>query len=238
MDEVKAMSRAGETVGKAVGSGWLAVRRGAKRAGQASAEATIRAAQATDRKLTERGVAPQQLSQAVAEGAELARQEVVKTTRRTRKKLARTAKHTRKELAKAAKQARKDARKSKPAKRAEKTAKQAKADAKRMRATLKAEAARLKERAREEAVAMKLAEAPKKRRRWPKVLLMTVAAAGVAYVVRAMTSQPEPTPVPEPRHRAGTDSPETTDSPESTESASNNGQRNGLPTKESSTKQG
>jgi len=231
MDEVKAMSRAGETVGKAVGSGWLAVRRGAKRAGQASAEATIRAAQATDRKLTERGVAPQQLSQAVAEGAELARQEVVKTTRRTRKKLARTAKHTRKELAKAAKQARKDARKSKPAKRAEKTAKQAKADAKRMRATLKAEAARLKERAREEAVAMKLAEAPR-RRRWPKVLLLTVAAAGVAYVVRAMTSQPEPTPVPEPRHRADTDD------EQSTESASNNGQRNGLPTKESSTKQG
>ncbi|MCT2586538.1 hypothetical protein [Actinophytocola gossypii] len=228
MDEVKAMSRAGETVGKAVGSGWLTVRRSARRAGQAGAEATVRAAKSTDRKLTERGVAPQHLTQALSEGAELARQEIGKTTRRTRKKLARTAKHTRKELAKAAKKANKDARKSKPAKRAGKSAKQAKADAKRMKASLKAEAARLKERAREEAVAMKLAETPKKRRRWPKVLLLAVVAGGVAYVVRSRTSAaPQPTPVPEPRPRA--DSPESA----SSESSSPNGQ----PTNKESTKQ-
>src|SRR5262245_6818468 len=68
MDDVKAMTKAGETVGKAVDSGWLAVRRSAKRAGQASADATTKAAHAADRKLTERGVAPQQLAAALAEG--------------------------------------------------------------------------------------------------------------------------------------------------------------------------
>ncbi|HEY7595775.1 MAG TPA: hypothetical protein VH969_21675 [Actinophytocola sp.] len=198
MDDVKAMTRAGETVGKAVGSGWLAVRRSAKRAGQASADATTKAAHAADRKLTERGVAPQQLAVALAEGAGVARQEVVKTTRRARKKLARRAKHTRKDLAKAAKQARKDARKSKPAKRMSKSAKQARKDAKAMQASLKADLGRLKTQATEQAAAMKLIDAPKKRRRWPKVMLLLVIAAGVAYVVRGKTPTPEPTPVPEP----------------------------------------
>jgi hypothetical protein len=218
MDDVKAMTRAGETVGKAVGSGWLAVRRSAKRAGQASADATTKAAIAADRKLTERGVAPQQLATALAEGAEVARQEVVKTTRRARKKLARTAKHTRKELAKAAKQAKKDAKKSKSAKRVSKSAKQAKKDAKELRASLKAEIARLKTQAKDQAAAMKHAGAPKKRR-WPKVLLLGVVAAGVTYVVRSKAATPEPTPVPEPRHRANESS------PEGSASSAANGQR-------------
>jgi lipopolysaccharide export system protein LptC len=218
MDDVKAMTRAGETVGKAVGSGWLAVRRSAKRAGQASADATSKAAHAADRKLTERGVAPQQLASALAEGAEVARQEVVKTTRRARKKLMRKAKHTRKELAKAAKHARKDAKKSKSAKQVSKSARQAKKDAKEMKATLKAEMARLKTQAKEQATAMKQAGAPKKRR-WPKVMLLGIAVAGVAYVVRSKAATPEPTPVPEPRHRANESS------PEGSSSSAANGQR-------------
>jgi hypothetical protein len=222
MDDVKAMTRAGETVGKAVGSGWLAVRQSAKRAGQASAEATTKAAHAADRKLTERGVAPQQLAVALAEGAEVARQEVAKTTRRARKKLARTAKHTRKELAKAAKQARKDAKKSKPARRAAKSAKQARKDAKELKASLKGEMVRLKTHAKEQAVAMKLAEAPKKRRRWPKVLLLAVVAAGVTYVVRSKSATPETAPLPEPRHRADETSPEDS---AAESSAAANGQR-------------
>jgi hypothetical protein len=230
MDDVKAMTRAGETVGKAVGSGWLAVRRSAKIAGQASADATTKAAHAADRKLTERGVAPQQLATALAEGAEVARQEVVKTTRRARKKLARTAKHTRKELAKAAKQARKDAKKSKPAKQMSKSAKQARKDARELQASLRAELVRLKTQAKEQAVAMKLAEAPKKRRRWPKVLLLAVVAGGVAYVVRSRSATPEPAPLPEPRHRAGEDSSEDS----APASAAANGQR---PEKKSTSKQ-
>jgi hypothetical protein len=228
MDDVKAMTRAGETVGKAVGSGWLAVRRGAKRAGQASADATSKAAHAADRKLTERGVAPQHLAVALAEGAEVARQEVVKTTRRARKKLARTAKHTRKELAKAAKHARKEAKKSKPAQRAMKSAKQARHEAKELKASLKSEMARLKTQAKEEAAAMKLAGAPKRRRRWPKVLMLAVVAAGVTYVVRSRSATTEPTPVPEPRHRA-----DETSSEDSASSAAN-GQR----PQKSTTKQG
>jgi hypothetical protein len=229
MDDVKAMSRAGETVGKAVGSGWLAVRRGARRAGQASADATIRAAHAADQKLTERGVAPQQLGAALAESAVLARQEVAKTTRRTRKKLARKAKHTRKDLMRAAKQARKDAKRSRPVQRGAKAAKRAKADVRRTKATLRAEAARLKTMARDEAVALKLMEAPKKRRRWPKVLLLAVVAAGITYVVRSKSTSQEPTPVPEPRHRVDTD-----EEQESTESGNGNVAHNGRATQQES----
>ncbi len=188
MDDVKAMNRAGETVGKAVSTGLLAARRGAKRAGQAGAEATSRAAHTADRKLTERGVAPRQLAEALAEGAEVARHEVARTTRRARRKLAKTAKHTRKDLAKAAKQARKDALKSKAVKQAQKSAKQAKADAKALKASFKADAQKLRMRAKEEAAALK-AESPKRKRRWPKLLLLMIVAGGVAVVARGKTAQ-------------------------------------------------
>jgi hypothetical protein len=196
MDDVKAMTRAGETVGKAVSSGWQATRRGAKRAGQAGVDATSKAAHNADRKLTERGVAPRQLAEALAEGAEVAKQEVVKTTRRARRRLAKKAKHTRKDLAKAAKQARKDAKKSKAAKQAHRSAKQAKADAKKLKSTIKAEASRLKTRAQEEAAALKLAETPKRKRRWPKLLLFGIVAGGIAYVVRSKAAQQEAVPAP------------------------------------------
>jgi hypothetical protein len=231
MDDVKAMTRAGETVGKAVGSGWLATRRGAERAGQAGVEAASRAAKTADRKLTERGLAPRQLSEAIAEGAEVARQEVVKTTRRARRKLAKTAKHTRKDLAKAAKQARKDAGKSKTAKRARKSAKQARADAKKLKASFKVEAAKLRQRAQDEAVALKLMDAPKRKRRWPKFLLLAAIAGGVAYVVRSKAAaQQEAVPEP-PKDEPAKPEVKTTE-----EQASANGQRNGQ-TQKSSTKQ-
>jgi hypothetical protein len=216
MDDMKAMTRAGETVGKAVSSGWVAARRGAKRAGQAGVDATSRAAHTADRKLTERGVAPKQLAEALAEGAEVARQEVAKTSRRARRKLAKTAKHTRKDLAKAAKQARKDAAKSKAVKQAQKSAKQAKADAKQLKSSLKAEAARLKARAQEEAAA--LAESsPKRKRRWPKLMLLAIIVGGVAYVVRSKAAQQqEDVPAPRPAEPA---KPETAE-----EAAAKNGQ--------------
>jgi hypothetical protein len=147
MDDVKAMTRAGETVGKAVSSGWLAARRSAKRAGQTGAEV-------------------------LADGVEVARQEVKKTSRRARRKLAKTAKHTRKDLAKAAKQARKDVAKSKAAKQARKM----KTDA-----------------------AAKLANEPKQRkRRWPKLMLLAIVASGIAYVVRGRAAAQQES-VPEPR---------------------------------------
>ena len=220
-DDVNTMTRAGETVGKAVGSGWVAARRNAKRAGKAGAEAAVRAAHAADKKLTERGVAPQQVTDALLESAEVARQEVAKATRRTRRKLAKTTQHTKKELAKAAKQARKEAKNSKAAKHVVKSAKQAKKDAKEMRSAIKAEIATLKSRAKE-------VDGGKKKRRWPKVVLMAIVATDVAYVVRGrMAAQQEPTPVPKPRRR---------DEPESTDSAkpSTNGERNGAQAKNES----
>ena len=92
------------------------------------------------------------------------------------------------------------------------------AELQRVIADQRAEMARLKAQAKDQAVAMKLADAPKKRR-WPKVLLLGVVAAGVAYVVRSKAATPEPTPVPEPRHRANESS------PEGTASSAANGQR-------------
>lgn len=191
MDDVKAMTRAGETVGKAVGSGWRTARRNAKRAGLAGAEATSRAAHAADRKLTERGLAPRQVAEALAESAEVARQEVVKSSRRARRKLSKTAKHTRKDLAKAAKQARKDAAKSKTAKKAAKSVKQAKAEAKRLKTQVKADAKALRAKA--------SGEQPKSKRRWPKLMLLVIVASGIAYVVRSKATAQEEQPVPEPR---------------------------------------
>lgn len=224
MDDVKAMTRAGETVGKAVGSGWRSARQNAKRAGLAGADVTSRAAQAADRKLTERGFAPRQVAEAIAEGAEVARQEVAKTTRRARRKLAKTAKHTRKDLAKAAKRARRDASKSKTAKQTRKSVKQAKADAKKLKAQFRTEAAKLKTRAKVAAGAE-----PKQKRRWPKVILFAIIAGGIAYVVRGKVAAQQHA-APEPRR----DEPVTPEQ-EQTDSAAN-GQLNGQTQKSSSTK--
>ena len=222
MDDVKAKNRAGETVGKAVGSGWRSARHNAKRAGLASAEATSRAAHAADRKLTERGFAPRQVADAIAEGAEVARQEVAKTTRRARRKLAKTAKHTRKDLAKAAKQARKDAAKSKPAKRARKSAKQAKVEAKALKSQVKADAKALKSRAAG-------TDQPKRKRRWPKLMLLAIVAGGVAYVVRGKSAERQEA-VPEPH----TDEPAKPETQKA--DAASNGQLNGQTQKSSSAK--
>ena len=55
MDEVKAMTHAGETVGRAVGTGLRTLRQGAVQVGQAGAEAAARAATAAEQKLAETG---------------------------------------------------------------------------------------------------------------------------------------------------------------------------------------
>ena len=89
--------------------------------------------------------------------------------------------------------------------------------------------ARLKTQAKEQAAAMKLADAPKKRkRRWPKVMLLGIVAAGVAYVVRNRAATPEPTPF----RSHGTA--RTSRHPEDSASAAANGQR----PQKSPTKQG
>jgi len=55
MDEVRAMSHAGETVGRAMGTGLRTVRRGAVGVSHAGVEAAARAAVAAERKLAEAG---------------------------------------------------------------------------------------------------------------------------------------------------------------------------------------
>ena len=55
MDEVKAMTHAGETVGRAMGTGLRKMRHGAVGVGHAGAEAAARAATAAERKLAESG---------------------------------------------------------------------------------------------------------------------------------------------------------------------------------------
>jgi type II secretory pathway pseudopilin PulG len=92
MDEVKAMTHAGETVGRAMGSGLRTLRRGAVQVGQAGAEAAAQAAAAMEHKL--------------AEGGQEAAKELVDTTRKARRQLARNARRTAKD---AGKQARKRA---------------------------------------------------------------------------------------------------------------------------------
>ncbi|HEX4725540.1 MAG TPA: hypothetical protein VH333_23715 [Pseudonocardiaceae bacterium] len=74
MDEVQAMTHAGETVGRAVGTGLRTIRRGAVQVGQAGAEAAAKAAVAAEQKLAESG--------------QDAAKELVATTRRARRDVA------------------------------------------------------------------------------------------------------------------------------------------------------
>jgi hypothetical protein len=190
MDEENAMTQAGETAGKAVGTGLRTLRRGAVRAGQAGADATSRAAAVAEQKLTERGMAPQRLSEAFAENAEIARDEIIKTTRRARKRLAKSAKQARKDLLANAEVARKQAKKS-----GTKGRKQAKAKAKVALTRVDKKVAKVQAKA-DKRVA-KLTGGG--RRRWPLVLGVGAAAGVAVYIARARQAQAaqaeEPAPV-------------------------------------------
>lgn len=98
MDEVKAMTRAGENVGKAVGSGLKTARHGATRASRAGVTMSKRAAARAERELADRGYNPDELQELLAH----------KTTGMSRKKLAKRAAKARKKLAKNTSVARKE----------------------------------------------------------------------------------------------------------------------------------
>ncbi|WP_309110030.1 hypothetical protein [Saccharothrix sp.] len=164
MDEVAAMTRAGESVGKAVGTGIRAVRRGAVRAGHVGADAAATWAERAEERLAERGVTADHIRGIVADRAGLLvekAEEVEKSTRKTRKQLAKKAKGVRKDLAKAADRARKEAKVR--AKDVRKAAKQARKE-------------------------MAAAKRPS-HRRWPWVLGILVAGAIAGYV--ALTRRPQ-----------------------------------------------
>jgi hypothetical protein len=141
MDEVKAMTHAGETVGRAVGTGLRTLRRGAVQVGQAGAEAAAQAAVAVEQKLAESG--------------QEAAKELVKTTRKARRQLARNARRTARD---AGKQARK---------RADKASR-----------NLRRTVSDLTDRT------------PRRRRRWPWLLVAAMAVAGAVAVLRSRFDQP------------------------------------------------
>ncbi|KAA2263745.1 hypothetical protein F0L68_09695 [Solihabitans fulvus] len=202
------MTRAGESVGKAVGTGLRAVRRGAVRAGHAGAEVTAQVAAKAEHKLAEHGVAPEQLRDTLVDKAD----EVGKTTRRARKELAkqgtRLAKkgdRKRAELLAKAEDIRDEVLHAADRARAESTdragdlrakaigrAKDLRAEAKDRARDIRSEA---KGRAKDVRKAAKQAgkdyraEQPKGRRRWPWVLGLVATAAAAGYVVLSRRPQ-------------------------------------------------
>lgn len=109
------MTRAGEAVTNAVGTGLQTAREGAIRAGHKGAEVSSRAATKAERSLAEHGITAQQLQDAITENAEQARKGLDRTreelrlrTKKARKEFAKSTKMTRKEFAKNAKRARKE----------------------------------------------------------------------------------------------------------------------------------
>jgi hypothetical protein len=181
MDEVKAMTQAGETVGKAVGTGLRTLRLGAVQAGQAGAEAAARAAAVAEQRLTES-------AETVRDTAANTQTEFVKTTRRARKKLAKRAKAKSKELKSTGKDLRKTAKKS-----AQQAREQAKGNADDLRGRAAKKAAKARASAGDLVAGGKQS---RKGRRWPWVLGLGVAAAGTVYVLKsrqqAELSEPAP----------------------------------------------
>ncbi|GGS18894.1 MULTISPECIES: hypothetical protein [Actinokineospora] len=199
------MTRAGETVGKAVGTGWRAVRQGAAQARAAGAEA----AQAAEHRLAARGLAPQQVAEALAESALVAREELQESGKRARKRLAKTAARTRKDLAKAAKQARKNAGNSRAGRGAAGAVKPLRAQAKQLKKDLKPQVEAYRAELREQvkaarAAAKAAAKENRGPRRWPWLIAAVAMAAGAVVALRGKKRTEEevvtpvvPTPMPE-----------------------------------------
>ncbi|GDY30947.1 hypothetical protein [Gandjariella thermophila] len=169
MDEVEAMTRAGEMVGRAMGTGLHAVRVQAARASRTGGAAAVRAARRAERRLAARGIAPSQLPDVLSESATRATEQAAATGRRARRKLAKRtagvradAAKRRAELLRSAKAMRKEA--AKQAAEARRRAKRAKRD-----------------------YALQIGRS--RRRRWPWVL--GVLAAGIGAVLVALSRRPQ-----------------------------------------------
>ncbi|MEU6264378.1 hypothetical protein [Saccharopolyspora shandongensis] len=154
MDEVKAMARAGESVGKAVGTGLKSARHGAKRAGEVGMALSKQAAARAEQELANHGYSTDELQERIAQA----------TTGMSRKELAKRGRKARKEWEK-------------------KTAKSRKQLAKNTTV------------ARKELAAIIDPGKPKRRRKWPWVLLV-LAGLGAAVAV-AFSRRPEEMPIAE-----------------------------------------
>lgn len=181
MGKVKVMGQAGENASAAAANATQSTRTGLRTLRKKAGEA----GEVAGKKLTERGFDPQQLGEAFAENATVAREEFTKTTRRARKRIGKNAKRTRKELAESAKNAAKDAERA--SKKAVKDA-ATKADKK---------AAKVEKKARHKATK----EAGGGRRRWPWLLAAGAAAGVAAYATRARVAAQSPLEqdLPQPR---------------------------------------
>lgn len=111
MDEVKAMTRAGENMGKVMGTGIQSARVQARRAGEVGAAVSKQAAAAAEQELANRGISTDDLQEQIAQRvtgksrkqlrkqAKVVRKDLDKRTAKSRKQLAKNTKVARKELA-------------------------------------------------------------------------------------------------------------------------------------------
>jgi hypothetical protein len=101
MDEVNAMARAGEGVGKAVGTGVRSARHGATRAGKVGMEVSRQAVAIAEQELASRGVNTDDLQERIAQRVTgMSRRELAKRAKKTRKEWEKRAAESRKQLAK------------------------------------------------------------------------------------------------------------------------------------------
>jgi hypothetical protein len=170
MDEVKAMTKAGETVGKAVGTGLHAMRVQTTRASRTGSQAAVRAARQAEVKLAERGIEPRHyLQELLNENVSRAADQATATTRRARKRLAKQ----RQQLAKQAGSARADLVR----------------NAKKARKEAAKQAAEARKRAKQAKREYSLQLGRRRRRRWPWVLGLLFAGAGAVGV--ALSRRPQ-----------------------------------------------
>ncbi|MBP2475514.1 hypothetical protein JOF53_004386 [Crossiella equi] len=135
MDEVRTLAKAGEQVGRALGTGIQVVRKG-----------TEKKLARAEKKLAKRGLTPHQLGESALDTAEEFRQEIGKRGRKARKELAKATKQAKKDLGRRGRKARKQ-------------------------------------------LADRLDPAPKRRRKWPFLLVLLGAAGGAAAWVLSKRPQ-------------------------------------------------
>ncbi len=109
MNEVDAMARAGEGMGKAVGTGLRTARHGATRASKAGMEVSRQAAALAEQELAQRGISTDDVQERIAQRATgMSRKELSKKGKKARKQWEKKAAKSRKQLAKNTETARKD----------------------------------------------------------------------------------------------------------------------------------
>lgn len=109
MDEVNAMARAGEGMGKAVGTGIRTARHGATRAGKVGMEVSRQAAVIAEQELASHGISTDDLQERLAQRATgMSRKELGKRGKKARKQWEKKAAKSRKQLAKNSEIARKE----------------------------------------------------------------------------------------------------------------------------------